>query len=82
MVGKGQPPKDPADVKKPYDVFLSQKQIDKIEQAKAIEAPEKRLGAYIRDAAMQHVEKVLTIKALDDMLDAKGIEGRRLENKD
>ena len=82
MVGKGQPPKPPAEKKRRLEVFLSENQRQEIEQAKAIEAPEKRFGAYVRDAAMAHVEKVLTVKANDDLMDAKGIDGRKLENKD
>ena len=82
MVGKGQPPKNPDDKKKPYDVFLSQNQLKQIEQAKAIEAPEKRLGAYIRDAAMEHVERVLNIKAIDDVFNAHNAGERQLKNNE
>lgn len=62
MVGKGQPPKDPADKKKDFMIYLSQKQRETIEEAREIESPEKRLGAYIRDAAVNHAEEVIKNK--------------------
>ena len=59
MVGKGQPPKAPEDTRTKQEIFLSQKERELIEEARDIEAPGKRLGAYVRDAAMEHVKKVI-----------------------
>jgi len=56
---RGQPPK-PSDERKGVQktIFFSEKQIAEVELAKEIESPEKRIGAYIRDAAVNHAEKV------------------------
>ena len=59
MVGKGQPPKAPEDKKAEFNIYLSQKQREILEQANEIEAPEKRFGAYVRDAAIAHAEEVI-----------------------
>ena len=59
MVGKGQPPKPPEDVKKRLDIYISQNDKDAIEQARKIESPGKRFRAYVREAAMEHVKDVL-----------------------
>ena len=59
MVGKGQPPKAPEDKKEEFNIYLSQKQKEKIEQARRIESPEKRFGAYIRDTAVEHAETIV-----------------------
>lgn len=82
MVGKGQPPKAPEDKKTRLEIFLSQTQRQEIEQARAIEAPEKRFGAYVRDAAMEHVEHVLNVKAIDDVFNAHNMGGRQLKNNE
>lgn len=59
MVGKGQPPKSPEEKKSEFNIYLSQKQREILEQANEIEAPEKRFGAYVRDAAVNHAEEVI-----------------------
>ena len=59
MVGKGQPPKAPEDKRTKQEIFLSQKERELIEEAREIEAPEKRFGAYARDAAVNHAEEVI-----------------------
>lgn len=59
MVGKGQPPKAPEDKRKKQDVSLSQKERETLIKARDIEAPEKRFGTYVREAAIAHAEKVI-----------------------
>ncbi|MBQ6616322.1 MAG: hypothetical protein IJH67_08130 [Thermoguttaceae bacterium] len=59
MVGKGQPPKAPEDKRTEQKVWLSENERELVEQAREIEAPEKRFGAYVRDAALEHVKKVI-----------------------
>ena len=59
MVGKGQPPKAPEDKKKDFMIYVSDKQRETIEEARQIEAPEKRFGAYLRDSAVTHAERVI-----------------------
>ena len=82
MVGKGQPKKDPAEVKKEYNIYLSQNQRETIEEARKIEAPETRFGAYIRDCAVNHAERVLNVKAVDDVFNAHNAGERHLKNND
>ena len=56
---RGQPPKPPEEVKNiQKTIFFSEGQIAEIESAKETEAPEQRIGAYIRDAAVKHAEQV------------------------
>lgn len=59
MVGKGQPPKAPEDKRTEQKVWLSEKERETIEEARKIEAPKKRFGAYVRDSAMEHVKEVI-----------------------
>ena len=59
LVGKGQPPKDPKDVKGNYTIYVSTNQRDLIEEAREIESPDKRFGAYLRDSAVDHAKKVV-----------------------
>ena len=82
MVGKGQPKKDPAEVKREYNIYLSQTQKETIEEARKIEAPETRFGAYIRDCAVNHAEHVLNVKAVDDVFKAHNAGERQLKNND
>ena len=57
--GRGQPQK-PDNEKKGVQktVFFSKDQMTEIESAREKESPEKRIGAYIRDSAVAHAEKV------------------------
>lgn len=80
MVGKGQPPKPPEDVKTRLDIYLSQNQRQVIEEARQIEAPEKRFRAYVREAVLSHAEHVLNVKAVDDVFKAHNLGERNLEN--
>lgn len=57
MVGKGQPPKDPEDKRQKVTVNLSPKEREAIEQARDKENPDARLGKYIRDVTLKHVNK-------------------------
>ena len=59
MVGKGQPPKAPEEIKKNFTLYISDEQKAVIEEAREIEATEKRFGAYLRDAAVKHAEDVI-----------------------
>lgn len=51
-----------------------------IEEARQIEAPEKRFRAYVREAALSHAEHVLNVKAVDDVFKAHNLGERNLEN--
>ena len=59
MVGKGQPPKAPEDKRTEQKVWLSEKEREAIEEARKIEAPEKRFGAYLRDSAVEHAQEII-----------------------
>lgn len=59
MVGKGQPPKAPEEKKGRTVIYVSEKQKEIIEQAREIEAPDKRYGAYLRDSAIAHSEQII-----------------------
>lgn len=59
MVGKGQPPKAPEDKRKKQDVLLSPKERETLNEAREIEAPEKRFGAYVREAALTHAREII-----------------------
>ncbi len=59
MAGKGQPPKAPEDKKERQTVYVSEKQKQTIEEARKIEAPEKRFGAYLRDSAVEHAQEII-----------------------
>ena len=45
MVGKGQPKKAPENKKAEFNIYISPKQRELIEEAREIESPEKRFGA-------------------------------------
>lgn len=59
MVGKGQPPKAPEDKRSEKKVWFSPKEQKIIEEALDIEAPGKSFSAYVRDAALAHVQEVI-----------------------
>lgn len=54
---RGQPPKG-ADKRKNLPVHLSPTERGKVEEARDIEAPDRRIGAYVRDVVLDHAEKV------------------------
>lgn len=56
MVGKGQPPKDPDDVKKHYSVMLSKREREGIDKAR--EKTGERIGEFIRTAAIEKADKI------------------------
>lgn len=56
---RGQPPKPPAEKRKKYSVHLSPNEISDVEAARDIEAPEQRLGGFIRDAAVKYSREVI-----------------------
>lgn len=62
MVGKGQPPKAPEDKRKNFPVGLSPKERETLETARDTEAPEKGLGSYVRDVALDHAENIVKKK--------------------
>lgn len=55
---RGQPPKG-ADKRKNLGVHLSPIERETIEEARDIEAPDRRIGAYVRDVVLDHAEKVI-----------------------
>lgn len=59
MVGKGQPPKAPEDKRKKQDVLLSPKERETLNEAREIESPDVRFGAYVREAALSHAREVI-----------------------
>ena len=54
---RGQPPKG-EDKRKSLPVYLSSNEKEVIEDARSQEAPDRRIGAYIRDVAVDHAKKV------------------------
>ncbi len=55
---KGQPPKG-ADKRKNLPVHLSPTERGQVEEARNIEAPDRRLGAYVRDVVLDHAEEII-----------------------
>ncbi len=55
---RGQPSKAPEKKRGKFTVYLSSVEREEVEEARDSEAPEKRTGAYLRDAAVNHVKKV------------------------
>ena len=56
MVGKGQPPKKPEDVKKHLSIMVSENERKAIDNAR--EKTGEKLGQFIRDAAIQKAERI------------------------
>lgn len=54
---RGQPPKGD-DKRKPIVIYASPIEKEEIEEARSKEAPDRRIGAYIRDVAVDHAKKV------------------------
>lgn len=59
MVGRGQPPKKPEDLRKAFDVRISQKEREVIERGRDIGAPGQSTSAFIREAALEKSERIL-----------------------
>lgn len=56
---RGQPPKPPEDRREnTVSVYLSSSEKEAVETARDKESPDRRIGAYIRDLAIDHAEKV------------------------
>ncbi len=55
---RGQPPKPPEKKRTMYGVYLSPEEKEVVEEARDMEAPDRRLGAYIRDTAVDHAKEV------------------------
>ena len=55
---KGQPPKPPRKKREQISLYISQEEKEEVEKARMKESPDKRTGAYIRDVAVDHAEKV------------------------
>ena len=55
---RGQPPKGD-DKRKPVVVYASPSEKADIEEARNTEAPDRRIGAYIRDVAVDHARQVI-----------------------
>jgi len=56
--GPGQPPKG-EDKRKNIGVYLSPPEREKVEAARDIEDPDRRVGAYVRDVVIDHADKVI-----------------------
>ena len=59
---RGQPPKNQENKRKNLGVHLSPIEREKIEEARNIEAPDRRIGAYVRDVVVEHAEEVIRKK--------------------
>ncbi len=59
---RGQPPKAPEDKRSKLSVHLSPNEREDLEEARDIEAPDRRIGAYIRDVAVDHARKTISKK--------------------
>ena len=55
---RGQPPKGD-DKRKNIGVHLSPSERETVESARNVEAPDRRIGAYVRDVVVNHAEKVI-----------------------
>ena len=55
---KGQPPKPPEKKRERITIYISPSEKEEVEEARLKEAPERRTGAYIRDAAIEHCRQV------------------------
>ena len=56
---RGQPPKPPGEKReRGVSIYLSSNEKEVIEDARSQEAPDRRIGAYIRDVAVDHAKKV------------------------
>ena len=56
---RGQPPKAPEHRREnTVSVYLSSSEKDAVETARDKEAPDRRIGAYIRDIVIDHTQKV------------------------
>ena len=55
---KGQPPKPPRKKREQISLYISQDEKEEVEQARDKESPDRRVGAYIRDVAVDHAKKV------------------------
>jgi hypothetical protein len=56
---RGQPPKAPEKKRTMYSVYLSQEEKAEVEEAKEIESPDLRMGAYVRESAIKHCRNVI-----------------------
>ena len=55
---RGQPPKPPDEKRERITLYISQSEKKEVEEARLKESPERRTGAYIRDAAIEHCRRV------------------------
>ena len=58
MAKRGQPPKQPDEKRERITLYISASEKEEVEEARLKEAPDRRTGAYIRDAAIEHCRKV------------------------
>ena len=56
---RGQPPKTPETKRGKFTVYLSSNEKEDVEEARQQEAPDRRIGAYIRDTAVDHARRVI-----------------------
>ncbi len=55
---RGQPPKSPEEKRERISLYISPSEKEIVEEARQQEAPDRRIGAYIRDAAVDHAKEV------------------------
>ena len=62
MAKRGQPPKPPDEKRAKCTVYLSPEEKAEVEEAKEIESPDLRMGAYVRESAIKHCRDVIANK--------------------
>ncbi len=55
---RGQPPKAPDEKRERITLYISPSEKEEVEEARLKEAPDRRTGAYIRDAAIEHCRQI------------------------
>ena len=64
MVGKGQPPKKPEDVRKNTQIRFSQTECEKIESGIKAEETKEKFSTYVRNAALRRAEEAIKKKEI------------------
>lgn len=59
MVGKGQPPKKPEELRKNTQIRFSQKEMETIEAGRKAENTTEKFSTYVRNAAIQRAETAI-----------------------
>ena len=56
---RGQPPKPQEKRREQISLYISSEEKEIVEEARQQEAPDRRIGAYIRDTAVNHAKDVI-----------------------